>query len=237
MERTITNYFMNTLNTQKPSIVACFLRIFFGALCCFGFVLKILELLNGSSEPLKLSSIFSGLIGVVLIGRGINGILLYREDRPLPKSFSFYVWLIIGLPVLVSLWTIMLAVIDIASFWPYLLSIFPVGMGIMAITSVYEGKGDAFYLIKCFVIMYALGIPLALVELLPGPTIPSIISTTFRVAVTCFSLLFLYKAKAISVALPESERNETKIGKWITIVYAGLMFLFTILGLIGTYMG
>ena len=142
---------MNQLNTPKPKIISCFLWLFFGALCSFGFVLTIIDLVNGTGEPFKFSSILSGIVGISMLGRGIKGILIHREDRPLPKSFAFYIWLIIGFTVLISLWALMMALMDFNESWPYILSIFPISIGIMAINSVYEGRGDAFHLIRCYI--------------------------------------------------------------------------------------
>ena len=141
---------MNTLNTQKPSILASLLRIFIGAICCFGFVVQIIELIDGADEPFEFRSIVTVLIGMVLVARGINGISLYKEDRPLPKSFSLFIWLLLGLPILYSLWTIFFAVFDIKESWPHLLGILPTIVAVMAISSVYEGRDDAFDLIKYY---------------------------------------------------------------------------------------
>lgn len=219
---------MNTLNTPKPSILACFLRIFIGALCCFGFVLKIMALINGTSDPFEFSSIVSGLIGMVLVARGVNGILLHREDRPLPKSFAAYIWLVIGVPVLISFWAVFLALVDIKEFWPHLLSIFPIAIGLMAISSVYEGRGDAYYLIKSYVTIYAVGIAVNILNLIIEPTNGQIIGLVLKLCIATIAISYLLKSDTVSAVLPETTRSTSKIGKWLTIVCIGIMSLSVI---------
>lgn len=219
---------MNTLNTQKPSIVASFIRIFIGAICCFGFVLKILELINGPSEPFEFSSIVSCLVGMVLVGRGINGILLHSEDRPLPKSFSCYIWLVIGVPILISLWGIFLGLVDLKEFWPYLFSVFPVIVGLMAIGSVYEGRSDAYYLIKCYVIIYVTSMATNILTMIIEPTPANGIGLAIKLLIASVALSYLYKSKTVEIVFPISERSTSKVGRWITTICIGVISAFTL---------
>lgn len=214
---------MNTLNTPKPSIIACFLRIFFGALCCFGFVLKILELINGASEPFEFSSFVSLLIGMVLVARGVNGVLLLREDRPMPKSFAAYIWFVIGVPVLISFWAVFMALMDFKELWPYLLSIFPITIGLMAISSVYEGRDDAYYLIKNYVTIYAAGLAVNILNIIIEPTHTQAIGLILKLFIVTIAISYLLKSKTVAIVLPESTRNISKIGKWLTIICIGII--------------
>lgn len=220
---------MNTLNTPKPSITACFLRIFFGAICCFSFVLKILQLINGTSEPFEFSSFVSVLIGIVLLGRGVNGILLHREDRPLPKSFTAYIWFVIGVPVLISFWSVFLALINIKEFWTYLPSIFPIAIGLMAISSVYEGRNDAYYLIKNYVTIYAVGIAVNILNIIVEPTHTQAIGLILKLFIASIAVSYLLKSKTVAIVLPENTRSTSKIGKWLTIICIGIISLSVLL--------
>lgn len=223
---------MNTLNTQKPSILASLLRIFIGAICCFGFVVQIIELINGADEPFEFRSIVTVLIGMVLVARGINGISLYKEDRPLPKSFSLFIWLLLGLPILYSLWTIFFAVFDIKESWPHLLGILPTIVAVMAISSVYEGRDDAFDLIKYYIIIYATGTIMYLFTFIFEPTLGNGLGLAFRLSVVSIALWYIYRSQTVKVVLPELSRSTSKTGKWLTFVSVGVISLFLILVII-----
>ena len=197
--------------------------------------MQILEFLNGGSEPFSFGTIFSGLVGISMLARGIKGFFLHKEDRPLPTSFTCFIWLLIGVPILIMLWTILLAIINISEFWPFLLSIFPIVVGIMAINSVYEEKSDTFSLLRCYVMIYTIGIAMNLLNLILEPTIKDGIMLIIQLCIAAGSMLYLYRSKGVAEALPIENRTESKIGKWATISYAVILGLFTILLLAITF--
>jgi hypothetical protein len=151
----------------------------------------------------------------------------------MPRPFTAFVWLLIGVPSLASLWLILMAFFDVKELWPCFLNGFSVAVGFMAICSVYEEKDDAFYLIKCYGVIYAIGTILSIPNLITELTTVSIITFAVRLLVSALLMGYLYMSKSVKVVLPESQRSESKVAKWLTIIGVSLVTLALVLSFVG----
>jgi hypothetical protein len=117
--------------------------------------------------------------------------------------------------------------------WPYLLNGFSVAVGFMAICSVYEEKNDAFYLIKCYGVIYAIGTIFSIPNLITEFTTISTLTFAFRFSVSALLMGYLYMSKSVEVVLPKSQRSESKVGKWLTVISVSLASIAFVLSFIG----
>lgn len=219
------------LTSPKPRFISCLLWIFFGALCLFGFANMIIGAMGG--ESFRFTSYLSAFVGVSMLWRGIQGCRRYKISRPMPRPFTAFVWLLIGVPSLASLWFILMAFFNVKELWPWFLNGFYVAVGFMAICSVYEEKDDAFYLIKCYGVIYAIGTILSIPNLITELTTVSIITFAVRLLVSALLMGYLYISKSVKVVLPESQRSESKVGKWLTIICVSLISIALVLSFVG----
>ena len=222
---------------QKPSISACFIWLFFGLVCCTSLVLVLINAISGNaSEGFSIGRLLTGIVGISMLYRGISGFQANRVNNPMPKSLVWFIWIVIGVPTALSLWGIILAILNFSDYWSYLINVIPVVIGILAIASAYENKTDAFHLIKVLLIIQAIGVVSLLLNLIDSATPLNIGLFVFKFVLVVVGFLYLYLSKDISAIMPPESRTKSKLGKWLLIICVVIYVAVFALGIIGLLM-
>ena len=225
------------MHEEKPSISACFLWLFVGLLCCSSLAIMFLNLANGiTDQDVSIRDIILWIFGLSMLFRGIAGFHANRVDNSMSVSFVWFIWLIIGVPTAFSLLGVILALLDFSENWYSLINIIPIAIGVMAITSAYENKPDAFYLIKIQLVIQAVGLIILLLNIVFDPTSINIFALVFKTLFVSFGFLYLFLSKDAVAILPPEIRTKSLIGKWLFIVFIVIYSALTLLIMIGLFM-
>jgi len=209
----------NQLDQQKSTVSKYYIWLICGVLCCSSSVPMAINAHNGTSTIIFgiIDLVLTGIVGISIIYRAIKCL---QEVNPMPILFVWFVWIIVALPTVLSLWGILFAIFNISNYWVYFFNVIPVIIGVMAIAHVYENKTDAFYLIKVFLFIQAFGVLFLLIDAIDSATLLNWALFVFKFVLVTIGFLYIYFSKGIKAALPVETRTKSRLVKWLLIIIA-----------------